>query len=85
MAKIQLATETRTQDRVNIRNDVINLRRTLTLKPKQTLRLSFDNFSFDGTGGKHAQHTIIQILVITEKKLRKLGFYTMIVVSKFQE
>ena len=75
MAKIRLATGSRTTDRANIRNDVISLRRTLTIKPKQTLRLSFDNFSFGGTGGKHAQHTIIQIMVISERKLRAVGFY----------
>ena len=75
LAKIRLATGSRTTDRANQKNEIISLRRRLVLKPRQTLRLSFDNFSFDGMGGKHAQHTIIQIMVITEKQLRGVGFY----------
>ena len=75
LSKIRLSTGRRTIDRTNLRNEIISLRKRLILKPTDAFVVSFDNFSFMGHKGQHAMHTILQIMIISEKKLRKLGFY----------
>lgn len=75
LSKIRVSIGRRTIDRNNIRNEIVNLRKRIVLKPTEAFSVSYDNFSFDGDKGRHAMHTIIQIMIISEKRLKKLGFY----------
>ena len=75
LSKIRVTIGTTTTDRYNIRNEITNLRRRIHMKPTEAFVIGFDNFSFSGHKGQHAMHTIIQIMVISEKRLKELGFY----------
>ena len=75
LSKIRVTIGTTTTDRYNIINEIASLRRRLHLEPTEGFVISFDNFSFSGHKGQHAMHTIIQIMIITEQRLKELGFY----------
>lgn len=75
MSSIRLTSGRRTQDRLIIRDEIRNKFERLSLKPLDSFVLSFDNFGFKGKDTKWRQHTIVQIGVIKESKLRELGFY----------
>eukprot|EP00536_Pseudo-nitzschia_multiseries_P009181 jgi/Psemu1/22556/gm1.22556_g len=62
-------------DRMVLKQTVHNLMDKVNLRLLDAFVLSYDNFGFKGRKGKWAQHTTIQICMIQEKKLQKLGFY----------
>eukprot|EP00536_Pseudo-nitzschia_multiseries_P000949 jgi/Psemu1/2153/gm1.2153_g len=62
-------------DRMVLKRTVHNLMNKVNLRLLDAFVFSYDNFGFKGRKGKWAQHTTIQMCMIHEKKLQKLGFY----------
>ena len=69
MSKIRLSSGRRTTDRHILKRALENMLKKVRLGPLDTFCLHLDNFGFKGKKGKWAQHTVIQIATIREKKL----------------